>query len=101
MYKSKSESKQTNELFEAILSLETTEDCYRFFDDICTISELKSITQRFHVAKLLKQGETFNTIAEQTGASSATISRVNRCLLYGADGYQIVLNRLGNKKRIK
>ena len=80
-------------LFESILKLETLDDCYRFFDDLCTISELRSFVQRFEVAKMLNEGVTFNIIAEKTGASTATISRVNRCLQYGADGYKNVLNK--------
>ncbi len=91
MYDSKTKSESTDDLYEHILKLETIEDCYRFFDDLCTISEIHSFAQRFAVAKLLSQGETFNVIAEQTGASTATISRVNRALQYGSDGYKAVL----------
>ena len=80
-------------LFDAILTLENKEECYTFFEDICTINELLSLTQRFEVAKMLNEGITFNLIAEKTGASTATISRVNRCLQYGADGYKNVLNK--------
>lgn len=93
MYDSKMKSAETDSLYENILKLENLEECYRFFDDLCTISEIHSFAQRFAVAKLLSQGETFNVIAEQTGASTATISRVNRCLQYGSDGYKTVLNK--------
>ncbi|NLL46736.1 MAG: helix-turn-helix domain-containing protein [Clostridiales bacterium] len=95
MYESKVKGPDTDSLFRAILTLENLEDCYRFFDDICTINEIKSMAQRLEVARMLKKGETFNTIAEETGASTATISRVNRCLKYGADGYNTVLARMG------
>ena len=93
MYDSKLKSPETDMLFESILKLETLDDCDRFFDDLCTISELRSFVQRFEVAKMLNEGITFNIIAEKTGASTATISRVNRCLQYGADGYKNVLNK--------
>lgn len=84
-------NKQKNELFNAILTLKTFEDCDKFFEDLCTINELNAMAQRLEVAVLLKQGETFNTIVDKTGASTATISRVNRCLKYGSGGYDIVL----------
>ena len=84
-------AEQKIELFKAILSLQTLEACERFFDDICTINEINAMTQRLEVAMLLKQGVTFNTIVDKTGASTATISRVNRCLRYGSGGYDIVL----------
>ena len=93
--KSKIESKQVDGLFEAILKLETREECYRFFEDICTIKEIQSIAQRLEVAKLLTLNKTYTEIEKQTGASTATISRISRCLNYGADGYKIVLERLG------
>lgn len=92
-YHSKLESKGLDALFEAILSLDNLEECYRFFDDICTINELQSLTQRLEVAKMLKEKRTYIEIADITGASTATISRVNRCLIYGADGYNLVLER--------
>ena len=81
-------------LFAAILSLKTEEECYRFFEDICTVAELKSLAQRLEVAKKLDQGAGYAQIAEATGASTATISRVKRCLNYGADGYRLALERL-------
>ncbi len=79
-------------MFKAILSLETQEDCYAFFDDLCTIKELTAMVQRYEVADLLNQGFTFNEISEQTGASPATIARVNKCLQYG-EGYSKALSR--------
>ncbi len=84
-------------LFSAILKLENIEECYNFFDDICTINELKSLAQRLEVAKMLTDGETYNIIANKTGASTATISRVNRCLNYGSDGYKTVLSRINQQ----
>lgn len=84
-------------LFEAILSLETKEECYTFFEDVCTINELLSLSQRFEVAKMLREQKTYLEIAEKTGASTATISRVNRSLNYGNDGYDLVFDRLAGK----
>ena len=84
-----------NHLFDAILSLENKEECYRFFEDICTINELLSLSQRFEVAKMLREHKTYLEIAEKTGASTATISRVNRSLNYGNDGYDMVFERIG------
>jgi TrpR-related protein YerC/YecD len=81
-------------LFEAILLLDNVEECYRFFEDICTIAEIKALGQRLEVARFLRKGRTYNEISELTGASTATISRVNRCLNYGADGYNMILDRL-------
>lgn len=95
-YESKLKNKETDDLFKAILMLETEEDCYRFFEDICTIKELQAISQRFQVAKLLYQKKTYNEIEDITKASTATISRVNRCLIYGADGYQKILKKTEN-----
>ncbi|MDO5422977.1 MAG: YerC/YecD family TrpR-related protein [Eubacteriales bacterium] len=83
-----------DKLFEAILSLENKEECYLFFEDVCTINELLSLSQRFEVAKMLRERKTYLEIAEKTGASTATISRVNRSLNYGNDGYEMVFNRL-------
>lgn len=97
-YKSKLESKDMDFLCEAILSLKTKEECYRFFDDICTINEIKALEQRLQVANMLKNKKTYLDIAAITGASTATISRVNRCLNYGSDGYNIVLERLKEEK---
>ena len=86
-------------LFDAIMCLENKEECYTFFEDICTINELLSLSQRFEVAKMLREQRTYLEIAEKTGASTATISRVNRSLIYGSDGYDMVFKRLeeGNK----
>ena len=81
-------------LFEAILSLETPEECRAFFQDLCTVAELRAMSQRLEVAQLLDKGLIYNDILQRTGASSATISRVNRALQYGADGYKTVLPRL-------
>ena len=82
------------EMYEAILTLETLEECMNFFSDLCTVTELQAMEQRYQVAVLLKQGHIYNEILEETGASSATISRVNRALLYGADGYTRVLDAM-------
>ncbi|MCI8351045.1 MAG: TrpR-like protein, YerC/YecD [Oscillospiraceae bacterium] len=88
--------KETNAqgLFEAILTLETVEECFDFFEDLCTVPELKALSQRFLVAKMLDQSHVYSDIVKQTGASTATISRVNRSLAYGSDGYKIVFDRL-------
>ena len=94
---SKIKDESTDKLFEAILLLENIEECYSFFEDICTISEIKALAQRLEVAKMLKRGITYSEISEKTGASTATISRVNRCLIYGADGYKMILERLYKK----
>ncbi|NJD03966.1 MAG: hypothetical protein FIA99_15520 [Ruminiclostridium sp.] len=87
----------TDKLFEAILLLKGMDECYNFFEDICTVSEIKAMAQRLDVAKMLKKGQTYTDISEKTGASTATISRVNRCLNYGADGYKTILDRLERK----
>ena len=81
-------------LFEAILTLENKEECYTFFQDVCTINELLSLSQRYELAKMLREKKTYLEIAEKTGASTATISRVNRSLNYGCDGYDMVFSRL-------
>ena len=83
------------ELFEGILMLKTLEECERFFTDICTIKELQSLTQRLQVAKQLYEGRNYNEVCRDTGVSSATICRVNKCLNYGDGGYKTVLDRLG------
>ena len=88
-------------LFQAILSLKNKEECYIFFEDICTINELLSLSQRFEVAKMLREQKTYLEIAEQTGASTATISRVNRSLNYGNDGYDMVFERIDNGEKKK
>ena len=81
-------------LFEAILTLESKEECYTFFQDVCTINELLSLSQRYEVAKMLREKKTYLEIEDKTGASTATISRVNRSLNYGCDGYDMVFSRL-------
>lgn len=81
-------------LFEAILTLKTPEECYAFFEDVCTVNELLSLSQRYEVAKMLREKRTYLDIAESTGASTATISRVNRSLNYGSDGYDMVFARV-------
>ena len=83
-----------DELFDAILSLQSKEECYSFFEDLCTINELLSLSQRYEVASMLRDKKTYLEIAEKTGASTATISRVNRSLNYGNDGYDMVFERL-------
>lgn len=93
-YESRFKRQDIDELFEAILSLKNEEDCYRFFEDICTINEIHAIAQRLQVAKLLSEKKTYTEIEAITNASTATISRINKCLVYGADGYKRVLERL-------
>ena len=85
---------QTDQLFKAVLELKDIEECYKFFDDLCTISEIQSLAQRFEVAHLLRLKKTYETIKKETGASTATISRINKCLIYGADGYKRILERM-------
>ena len=85
--------KETEYFCRAILAIETLDECRAFLEDVCTIKEINSIEQRLTVAKLLREGRTFNEIVESTGASTATISRVNRCLTYGT-GYKSILNKL-------
>ena len=85
------------EMYEAILTLETLDECVRFFDDLCSVTELRAIEQRYQVARMLNEGHVYSTILEQTGASSATVSRVNRSLQYGMDGYEVVFRRLDAK----
>lgn len=86
-----------DELFEGILQLNNVEECYRFFEDICTIHEIQTLAQRLEVARMLKNGKTYIEIGQKTGASTATVSRVNRALNYGSDGYSLVLGRLEEK----
>ena len=88
----------TDQLFKVILQLKDKEQCYKFFEDICTISELKAMAQRLEVARLLDEGCIYENIVEKTGASTATNSRVKRCLVYGADGYKSVMPLLKDKK---
>ncbi|MDY2960146.1 MAG: YerC/YecD family TrpR-related protein [Hornefia sp.] len=93
-YDSKYKREDIDELFDAILTLNDREDCYRFFEDICTVNEIHAIAQRLQVAKLLSAKRTYSEIEDITKASTATISRINKCLVYGADGYKRVLDRL-------
>lgn len=95
---SKIKDKALDELFEAILTLQSIDECYNFFEDLCTISELLSMQQRFQVAKMLDEGHVYSDIVKQTGASTATISRVNRSLSYGNDGYKLALTHLKKDK---
>ncbi|MBO5373321.1 MAG: TrpR YerC/YecD [Lachnospiraceae bacterium] len=87
-------TEEVDHLFDAILSLQNREECYTFFEDVCTVNELLSLSQRFEVAHMLREQKTYLDIAEKTGASTATISRVNRSLNYGNDGYDMVFERL-------
>ena len=96
-YESKLKAQDMDDLFRAVLLLETPEECYRFFEDLCTIKELQSIAQRLQVAKFLREKKTYNEIEEITKASTATISRINKCLQYGADGYTMILNRMADQ----
>lgn len=96
-YDSKFKREDIDELFKAILLLENEEDCYRFFEDICTINEIHAIAQRLQVAKLLSENKTYSEIENMTKASTATISRINKCLIYGADGYKRILERMATE----
>lgn len=98
-YSPKFKANDTDLLFDAILKLESREECYRFFEDLCTIKEIQSLSQRFEVATLLDEDKKYNEIETATGASTATISRINKCLVYGADGYRLILDRLKNDKK--
>lgn len=93
-YDSKFKREDIDELFKAILLLENEEECYRFFEDICTINEIHAIAQRLQVAKLLSENKTYSEIESLTKASTATISRINKCLIYGADGYRRILEKM-------
>lgn len=93
----KIQTEAVDQLFEAVLCLKTKEECYDFFEDLCTVNELLSLSQRFEVASMLVEKKTYLEIAEKTGASTATISRVNRALNYGSDGYDLALNRIKEK----
>ena len=94
-------TKDVDALFEAILSLETLDECYSFFEDACTIKEILDIAQRLKAAKMLKAGKNYVEVCAETGMSSATISRVSRCLEYGAGGYELAINRLSEKENEK
>ena len=90
----KIKTEAVDHLFQAILTLRNEEECYTFFEDVCTVNELLSLSQRYEVAKMLRERKTYLEIAERTGASTATISRVNRSLNYGNDGYDLVFERI-------
>ncbi len=94
---SRIKDKYLDDLFEAILLLETEEECYNFFEDLCTVLELRSLSQRYQVAKMLNEKNVYSDIVAETGASTATISRVNRSINYGSDGYAVVFERLKKK----
>ena len=93
-YKDRLKDEFVDKLFEAILLLENQEECYKLFEDLCTVAEIKSLAQRLEVAKMLEKSCTYTDIAEKTGASTATISRIKKSLHYGADGYKLILNKL-------
>ena len=95
---SKIKDENTDFLFDAILQLQSKEECYQFFEDLCTVSALKALSQRIVVAKMLSDKRVYSDIVAATGASTATISRVNRSLIYGCDGYDMVFSRLDKKK---
>lgn len=99
-YISKLKSKEMDALFETILQLKDASECYRFFEDLCTVPELISLAQRWEVVEMLERGVTYQDISKALGASTATISRVNRCLTYGAGGYQLALNRKKEKEPV-
>ena len=99
MFEPKVKNQQTALLMKAIMLIDNEEDAYRFFEDLCTIPEIKSISQRLEVAELLRKKETYQKIAEETGASSATISRVNRALTYGADGYNRLFEQMDEAEK--
>jgi TrpR-related protein YerC/YecD len=88
-----------DQLFEAVLTLRDVEECYRFFDDLCTVNEIQSLAQRLEVARMLREGKTYHNIETETGASTATISRVKRCLNYGNDAYEMALERVKEKQK--
>ena len=92
-------SEDTDLLFEGIMSLKSKDECYKFFEDLCTVNEIISMAQRFHVARDLYYGKTFLQIEAQTGTSSATISRVNRCFNYGSGGYKMVIEKLNGEDK--
>ena len=94
-------SEAVDHLFEAIMTLKDKEEFYAFFEDVCTVKELKDIAQRLEVAEMLRAGKSYQTVSAEIGASTATISRVNRCLVYGTGGYATVLERLGDTEENK
>ena len=92
---------QVDELFDAILSLQNSEECYRFFEDVCTVKEILDIAQRLKTAKMLSDGANYAEIGKETGMSTATISRVSKCLEYGEGGYRTIIDRLKEKEQAK
>ena len=94
----KLKDKNTDMFFDAILHLETIDECYDFFEDLCTVNELKSISQRIVVAKMLREKKVYSEIVDETGASTATVSRVNRSLQYGCGGYDLIFDRMNGEK---
>ncbi|MBN6889979.1 TrpR-related protein YerC/YecD [Cytobacillus horneckiae] len=90
---------ELDQLFQAVLSLKDLDECYRFFDDLCTVNEIQSLAQRLEVARMLREGKTYHKIETETGASTATISRVKRCLNYGNDAYEMALERIKEDKQ--
>jgi TrpR-related protein YerC/YecD len=94
-------TESVDKLFEAILNLQNADDCYKFFEDICTVKELFDIAQRFEVASMLNEGKNYSEITAKTGASTATISRVNKCLMYGNGGYKLALGKLMSNEEKK
>jgi len=94
----KIKNEQTEKLCKAIVSIKSVEECYRFLEDLCTLSEITEMSKRLTAAEMLREGITYNEIAEKTGLSTATITRVNRSLRYGSDGYNLVLDRLQNDR---
>lgn len=97
-YQSKFKREDIDEFFKAVLLLKDEEECYRFFEDVCTINEIHAIAQRFQVAKLLSENKTYSEIERITNASTATISRINKCLVYGSEGYRLILDRMEEEK---
>ncbi|PYZ96564.1 hypothetical protein CR205_12695 [Alteribacter lacisalsi] len=93
--------KELDQLFDSILSLKDKEECYQFFDDLCTMNEIQSLGQRLEVARMLMDGDTYQKIEKDTGASTATISRVKRCINYGNDGYRMTLERVKEQQETK
>ena len=97
-YESKLKNKEADDLFDAIMSISNRDECYRLFEDLCTVKEIKAMAQRYGVARLLLDRKTYSEIEEVTGASTATISRINRTLQYGAEGYTSVIGRMREAK---
>ncbi len=96
-YSSKYANKDIDDLFDAVLKLQTREECYRFFEDLCTVKEVQDMAQRLRVAVMLDQKVSYHLISAETHASTATISRVNKALIYGADGYRLILDKINSK----